>query len=162
MKSVGRWAATALASGLYLSYLPAYLFRHWPLKGTGLIGSLWALAVLHWLPVKPLHTVAVLVAAFLLSVVISDYAEQAMGQKDDPRIVIDEFMGYWVAVAFLPRTLSVLMAGFVLFRLFDVFKLPWIRRAGELPGGWGVVIDDVLAGICANLLLHVAEIVHPF
>ena len=95
-----------------------------------------------------------LIGVLLMSVAISDYAQELFGVKDDPRIVIDEFVGFWFAMAFLPHAWPVIIAAFILFRVFDVFKLPWIRRLQNLPGGWGVVMDDVAAGILTNLLLR--------
>ena len=89
-----------------------------------------------------------------MAVVISDCAEALLDRRDDPRIVIDEFLGYWIAVSFLPRTLPVIVLAFVLFRLLDVVKPVGVRWMGELPGGWGVVMDDVFAGLLANLALR--------
>jgi phosphatidylglycerophosphatase A len=96
----------------------------------------------------------------LISVVVSDVAEEAMGRHDDPRIVIDEWIGYWVTMAFNSRSLAAMGLGFILFRIFDVLKPSWVRRSGELPGGWGVVMDDVLAGIFANVILQIVRCTH--
>ncbi len=70
---------------------------------------------------------------------------------DDPRIVIDEVAGVWLACAGLPRTALPMILGFVLFRVFDVWKGPWGRTAARLPGGFGIVADDLAAGVIANL-----------
>jgi phosphatidylglycerophosphatase A len=156
------FCAKAVASGLFLSYLPYRFLGQSRLSGSGLIGTLWAVLLLPVLPRQPVQESAVLMAVLFLSVVIADVAEQAIGHHDDPRIVVDEFIGYWMAVAFLPRTPLVLLAAFVLFRYLDVTKPSIIHRAAELPGGWGVVMDDVLAGVCSNLLLHIAQLVHSF
>jgi phosphatidylglycerophosphatase A len=97
----------------------------------------------------------------LLSVVISDVAEESFREKDEPRIVIDEWAGIWVTMAFHPTNAATLALGFVLFRIFDVYKLPGVRHAGHLPGGWGVVMDDILAGVLANLCLQLIRYIHP-
>lgn len=82
---------------------------------------------------------------------IAGRAERLLGNHDDGRIVIDEVAGMLTSLAFLPARLDVALAGFVLFRLFDVWKPPPARRAERLPGGMGVVVDDLVAGVYANL-----------
>ncbi len=90
------------------------------------------------------------------SVYVSGIAEKALGNKDDHRIVIDEIMGYFWAIALLPAlTLPVRIIAFILFRFFDVFKIP-SRRVQNLQGGWGVMMDDVFSGIAVNVLLQAA------
>ena len=73
------------------------------------------------------------------------------GREDPQQIVIDEFAGYFVTIIGLPHTTTGLVVGFVLFRLFDIAKPPPIRKVEDLPGGWGIVLDDVMAGVYANL-----------
>ncbi len=78
-------------------------------------------------------------------------AERVMGRKDPGQIVIDELLGQWITfLPFTGLTLWQLAAGFALFRLFDIAK-PWPVRASEkwLPAGYGIMIDDVLAGLYA-------------
>jgi phosphatidylglycerophosphatase A len=75
--------------------------------------------------------------------------------KDHNRVVIDEVAGMCISLLFLPVTWPYILAGFILFRFFDIVKPLFIHRLEALPGGWGVMFDDVLAGIYANLLLQV-------
>jgi phosphatidylglycerophosphatase A len=77
-----------------------------------------------------------------------------IGVTDHGALVWDEFVGYWLAVALVPRDWAWLLAGFVLFRILDILK-PWPIRALErrVPGGWGVMLDDVLAGLMTAILL---------
>jgi phosphatidylglycerophosphatase A len=96
----------------------------------------------------------------VISIPVSTRAEKIFGTKDDGRIVIDEIVGYWISVLFLPRTLIVYAAAFFLFRLLDVLKPLGIRRSQDLPGGWGIVIDDVLAGLLTNLIIQAALFFH--
>jgi phosphatidylglycerophosphatase A len=154
MNRPGNFIIQAFATGGFLSYIPARIFQGWPLTGAGFVGSLLGLAALRYLPVVPYQQALVLVGTLLISIVISDRSEQIFRRTDDPRIIIDEFIGYWAAVAFLPRTVAVIWSAFVLFRLLDSIKPPPIRELGQLPGGWGIVMDDVLAGIVANLLIR--------
>ncbi|MEN8264912.1 MAG: phosphatidylglycerophosphatase A [Nitrospirota bacterium] len=92
---------------------------------------------------------------FLLGVLSAHQAERVLG-KDSGHIVIDEFCGYLISVLFLPKTLAYLTAAFILFRFFDILKPTPIRMIEKtIPGGAGVMMDDVLAGIYANICLQV-------
>jgi phosphatidylglycerophosphatase A len=73
--------------------------------------------------------------------------------RDHRSIVIDEFVGQWLALFALPKTAAVAVAGFFLFRLFDVLKPFPVRRMESISGGMGVMADDLAAGIYANLVL---------
>lgn len=161
--------ATFIATGFYLSYIPVSFFdrvlrqgqapHRW--RGGGFLGTLEGLALLSLLPRTPLAFVLALTLGILGACWLSGEAERVLGRKDDPRIVIDEAVGYWVAVAFLPRSAAVLGAGFLLFRFFDAVKPPPCRRLERLPGGLGVVMDDVGAGVAANLTLRAALALIP-
>jgi phosphatidylglycerophosphatase A len=96
----------------------------------------------------------VLIGVILVSVAVSDRAEELLGHKDDQRIVIDEWAGYLVSIAFLPQTPRVLLLGIVLFRIIDVSKPLGISRLGNIKGGWGVVVDDLAGGVVVNILLR--------
>ncbi|MES2003941.1 MAG: phosphatidylglycerophosphatase A [Bacteroidota bacterium] len=74
--------------------------------------------------------------------------------KDSNRVVIDEVAGMFISLLFIPVSIKWIAAAFVLFRFFDILKPLYIRNAEALPAGWGVMADDVLAGIYANLLLQ--------
>ena len=76
----------------------------------------------------------------------------ALGRPDPGRIVIDEVCGQLLALAFLPAAWVPVAVSFVLFRFFDIIK-PWpIRRLEKLPGGWGIMADDIGAGLAAAVL----------
>jgi phosphatidylglycerophosphatase A len=87
----------------------------------------------------------------------SGRAERAMGAKDPGVIVIDEVAGMLLSVLLLPRTIPVLLAAFVLFRVFDVWKPFPARTSQHLPGGWGVMVDDLVAGAYALVVLLLAR-----
>ena len=74
--------------------------------------------------------------------------------KDNYRIVIDEAAGMCISLCFIPVRWHYVLAALVLFRFFDIVKPLYIRRMERLKGGWGVMMDDVLAGVYANLLLQ--------
>lgn len=98
---------------------------------------------------------ALLITLFIIGLGIwsGNIVESEWG-KDHNRVVIDEVAGMCITLLWVPVTpLNVLLA-LVLFRLFDIFKPLYIRRLEKLPGGWGVMFDDILAGIYANLVLQ--------
>ena len=80
---------------------------------------------------------------------------------DDQRIVIDEIIGYIVAVSFVPMNLMFLLVGFVLFRAFDIWKPFGIRHLDKKGGDLSVILDDVLAGIYANITLQLLVLILP-
>jgi phosphatidylglycerophosphatase A len=87
--------------------------------------------------------------------ITSGSAEKTLG-KDSSHIVIDEFCGYLLAVLFLPKVTGYLLAGLILFRVFDILKPPPIRKIEEtMPGGSGIMLDDVMAAVYANICLQV-------
>ncbi|MCK8817418.1 phosphatidylglycerophosphatase A [Natroniella sulfidigena] len=95
----------------------------------------------------PLVFILVVVGTYL-----ADSAEKFFGKKDAQQIVIDEIVGFVIAIYGLG--INMLIPAFVLFRLFDILKPPPINKFQELEGGVGVMVDDILAGIMANLLLR--------
>ena len=88
-----------------------------------------------------------------LAIVVSGRAETIYSKKDDQRIVIDEIVGFQVAL--LPSAITGLniCVAFVLFRIFDIWKPFPVHKMQDLPGGWGVVMDDVGAGIYAGVIM---------
>jgi phosphatidylglycerophosphatase A len=146
-----------LASGGFVSYIPARLTGFKKFTGSGMAGTLLALALVPFLP-EDRTLFAVFCLAFLpFSIRIADLASAIYATHDDPRIVIDEVIGYWTALLFLDRTPFNLAAAFVLFRALDTIK-PWPIKKLEtsVRGGFGIIIDDVLAGAEANLLTRLA------
>ncbi len=110
----------------------------------------WTLAGLPWW-----IFVTVVVAVTLLGIWAADAADAAWGTHDSGRIVVDEVAGYLATVAFVDRSdWIVLVTGFVVFRALDIVKPPPIRWIDEkLPGGWGVVLDDVAAGVMGAAIM---------
>jgi phosphatidylglycerophosphatase A len=87
---------------------------------------------------------------------VSGEAEKLFSRKDPGLIVIDEMAGFLMTLLFIPWSAKSLVIGFFVFRLMDITKpFPIKRIEAKLPGGWGVVGDDILAGIYANLVLRV-------
>jgi phosphatidylglycerophosphatase A len=104
--------------------------------------------------------VAGIVVASWLSIRWGGWAIARFGSADPHPFVLDEFAGQWVALLALPlwpgagmRSVAVILAGqFFLFRVFDVIKPPPARQAERLPAGYGILIDDLFAGLYANLV----------
>lgn len=118
----------------------------------------------HLTPALYVLTVAALTC---LGIWAADECERAFGEKDDGRIVIDEIAGQlvtYVPLIFLGRagSLALVVTGFVLFRVFDVWKpgpARWLEE--NLPGGAGVVLDDIMAGVFAAIVLAGVALVFP-
>ena len=100
----------------------------------------------------------VLAALFLLGVWLCGHVSRQLGVHDHGGIVWDEMVGYWLAAAFVPLQWPWLLAAFVLFRIFDIFK-PWpIRQLDKkVSGGFGIMIDDVVAALFTVIILAVLQ-----
>lgn len=81
-------------------------------------------------------------------------AVEPLWGKDDKKVVIDEVAGMCISLLFIPVSWSTLLAGLILFRFFDIVKPFYIRRLEKVGGGWGVMLDDIVAGVYTNLILH--------
>ncbi len=134
------------ATGIYSGYMPV---------APGTAGTLVAVPLYIVLSRLPFFYYGLTVVAFLfMSCWFSGSAEPIFLQRDSKHIVIDEVGGFLVAMAFLPPVPLYVISGFLLFRFFDIVKPFPVKRLGTLKGGYGVVADDVMAGIYTNLSLH--------
>jgi phosphatidylglycerophosphatase A len=107
-----------------------------------------------WLiPFSRVGLLAALVVVVLVGIWASHRVEAMLERKDPGVIVIDEVAGMMVAVLLLPRTLGVLVCAFFLFRLFDIWKPFPAGEAQALRGGFGVMVDDLIAGVYALVLI---------
>jgi phosphatidylglycerophosphatase A len=88
------------------------------------------------------------------SIFISGIAEKIYNKKDDKRIIIDEIVGIWISLAFLPKKTIILFFGFLLFRFFDIKKPLLINKIQKINGGIGIILDDVFSGILTNTILR--------
>jgi phosphatidylglycerophosphatase A len=94
--------------------------------------------------------------ALIIGIIACAEHVRVTGNTDPSECVIDELAGQWLACAFAPRSLWAFVLAFLLFRLFDITK-PWpIRAAERIPGGLGVMLDDMIAGLAAGLLVLLA------
>jgi len=130
---------------------------HFPIA-PGTAGTALA-AVIYWLArldLPPLGAGFILLFLFL-GVRASSAMQRALG-SDPSQVVIDEVVGFWIALFALPKNLALVVIGFLLFRLFDIWKPFPIRRVENLPQGFGIMADDVLAGIYTNVALRLVLI----
>ncbi|MBK7669693.1 MAG: phosphatidylglycerophosphatase A [Sphingobacteriaceae bacterium] len=91
---------------------------------------------------------------FIIGVFVSKEAEKSWG-KDSNKIVIDEVFGMTISLLFLPINFITIVIAFVLFRFFDILKPLGIRKAEKLKNGWGVMVDDLVAGIYSNIIIQI-------
>ena len=141
--SVAEWIASVFRIG----YLPL---------APGTWGSAAALLTWFFLPQMTITIfVLIVINIFLVGVIASSIVAIRDNQKDPPKVVIDEWVGMWIALIGIPKHWGWMVLSFVLFRFFDVVKPPPIRRLETRGMGWGIMLDDVLAGVYALISFHV-------
>jgi phosphatidylglycerophosphatase A len=120
---------------------------------SGTVGSFVTLIALWLIPFTRTTLVATLVVVTAAGIWAGSRVERVLGTKDPGLIVIDEVAGMLLAVLLLPRTVPVLITAFLLFRLFDVWKPFPANESQALAGGLGVMLDDLIAGLYALVLV---------
>ena len=128
--------------------------------GPGSWGSLSAilvwLVVAHLIPTRwqPEILAVLIVGAIAVGIPAASRVEKASGIEDPQFVVIDEVVGQWIALLFVPLMWKTVAVGFILFRGFDIVKPPPARQLERLPAGTGIVADDVAAGAYALLIMQ--------
>ena len=120
---------------------------------SGTVGSFVTVVAIWFLPLTPLRIAVALVVVTLIGIWSGSRVERLLGKKDPGVIVIDEVAGMLLSVILLPRTIPVLVTSFLLFRLFDIWKPFPARESQVLTGGVGVMVDDLIAGVYALVLV---------
>jgi len=142
------WAVW-IASGGGLGFSP---------RAPGTMGSL--LGLLLFFPLRglsPLVYGLFLILLFVIGVDVSSRSEPFFKKKDASEIIIDEIHAMLLVSYFLPDSLFWWVAGFIVFRIFDIAKPPPIRRFERLPKGWGVMMDDLVAALFSIAVLRLLE-----
>ena len=122
----------------------------------GTFGTLAALVCILAFPLSFLGHLIFFVTITILGSFAATSAEKALSQKDSSKIIIDEFAGFYIATLAIPHSLPLLITSFLLFRFFDILKPLLIRKLETtLSNGMGVMADDILAGIYANMVVQV-------
>jgi phosphatidylglycerophosphatase A len=123
----------------------------------GTVGSLVTVIALWLIPFSQAALATTVIAVTVVGIWAGTRVERALGLKDPGVIVIDEVAGMLLSVLTLPRTVPVLLAAFVLFRILDTWK-PFPAHASQsLAGGFGVMVDDLIAGFYTLLVLAAAR-----
>ncbi|MEK7449905.1 MAG: phosphatidylglycerophosphatase A [Planctomycetota bacterium] len=142
----------ALTSGLFTGYTPV-------IPGTG--GTLLALLLYYILNLVFLNHLpfqiwcgSTIIFFTLLSLLTGQWAEEHFQKKDPGQFVLDEMAGFGCAIFLIPFTWTWWLAAFLLFRFFDIVKPFPAKQVQQYHGGLGIVLDDILAGIYANLVIH--------
>ena len=131
-------------------------------KGSGTVAAIMYCIV--WFLLADFSHVAqvFLLILILIAGVLSATEVEKIWGKDSYRVVIDEVAGMIIALLFIPREIKYLLAALALFRFFDILKPLGIKKMERLPVGWGVMADDVLAGIYSLVILHLAIAIKLF
>jgi len=146
------FAARFIATGFLSGYSPV---------APGTAGSLVGLA-LYLIPgfEAPSLLGAAIAAAFCIGVYTAAQMERELGE-DPPVVVIDEVVGMWISLLFLPKTVWIAGLSFLFFRGFDIVKPPPARRLEALQHGWGIMLDDVAAAVYANAAVRLVMLLLP-
>ena len=157
-----------IATGFFSGYIP------W---ASGTFGTLVGI-LLYLLPgiENPVVLSIIVVVGFVAGVVTSARVADVVGHKltksaelaketfqpgkhkvPDPSIVvIDEIVGIWITLLFVPKVVVAISIAFVAFRAFDILKPPPTQQLENIPNGWGIMLDDVIAGVYANIAVHIS------
>ena len=149
MKFIYKLTATALGSG-YSPFAPG--------TAGAIVGclALWLLEKYNLISTTttPFLFISLIIVTTLMVIIATDKLEEEWG-KDPSKVVLDEVIGMWITMMFVPLTFLNVLIGFILFRFFDIAKPLGIRKLESLKGGVGVMADDILAGIYANIVLQI-------
>lgn len=145
------WLVVLLATGCYSGFFPGV-----PGTAGSLMGVVLFLALAPLL--FPLYCITV-IAFIFFAAWWAARAALIFQKKDPPQVVIDEIAGYLVAMAGITPSWGYIITGFILFRIMDIVKpypIRWIDQ--HLAGGYGIVLDDVLAGVYANIIMQILQV----
>lgn len=147
-KEFTKFIAYFFATGFGTGYLPL---------APGTAGSLLALLVYYFFPLTPVSWLIISLFFLGFGLWAGGVVENEKG-KDPGIVVIDEMVGQWCALLFLPKTYPILLMGFLLFRLLDIIKPYPAGRLERLKGGSGIMFDDVIAGVYTNIILQIISL----
>ncbi len=128
------------------------------LGAPGTYGSILAIGLYFFLPKSNLAYLLSLIVAIPIGCFAAAKAEAYFQKKDPSQVVIDEILGMWLAMWTLRPSILNLVLAFFFFRLFDILKPPPIRQLEKIPGGIGIVLDDIMAGAYALLLMRLLQL----
>lgn len=146
---------------LKLFFATGFLTGYFPFA-SGTVGSFLAILIYLLIPgfEEPYILIFVILLFSVVGIFTSEFAEKIYG-FDPPEVVIDEIVGMWITLLFVPKTFVITAIGFVLFRIFDIIKPFPAKQSQELKGGIGIMLDDIIAGFYSLILLHLIIIIFP-
>ncbi|VAX23080.1 Phosphatidylglycerophosphatase A [hydrothermal vent metagenome] len=135
-----------LGSGFYTGYIPF---------ASGTFGSLFALAI-YLIPGFENPTILLtLISLFsIIGIYVGSKFEKVYG-KDPPQCTIDEFVGMWITLLFVPKYIWYIVFAFIIWRILDIVKPFPVNILEKIKGGWGIMLDDIVAGLYSLILVHI-------
>lgn len=139
-----------LGSGFYTGYIPI---------ASGTFASFAALLI-YWIPgfENPFFLIPLIIALTFYGIYVGNKFDVIYG-KDPSECTVDEVVGMWISLLFLPKTLTASILAFFIWRAFDIIKPYPARKLESLKGGIGIMIDDVVAGIYSLIFLHIIFVI---
>ena len=148
MKRIAKAVILFISQGAFVGRSPV---------APGTVGSVLGVLLYLWMKgLSPWQYGLVCIILCVIGTWAAHRAEVILGRRDSPSIVIDEIVGYLVAMFMAPPAWGFIVAGFVLFRAFDIVKPFPLKHLQDLPGGIGVMLDDIGAGVYTGIILHLA------
>jgi phosphatidylglycerophosphatase A len=144
--------AKIVSTVFYLGYIP--LFPSSSIAGS-LIGGMIVFLTKDFFHIQ----VFLIILLFLIGVYFSEFLIESKGNPDPPEIIIDEVCGIMIAIVGIPFKVHTIVLAYFFFHLFDAIKIFPLRKLEKLPLGWGVMTDDVMAGIYTNLIIRCLGII---
>jgi phosphatidylglycerophosphatase A len=142
---VYKFLVKTVSTFFYVGYFPL-------IPGTA--GSVAAVFLFFLIKNNPLTYLAALLTLLILGFLVSGAAEKIMRKTDPPCVVIDEVCGMLIGLLFLPYDIRLVIIAFLIFRILDTLKPYPISSFEKLKGGWGIMSDDIIAGLYTNLILQ--------
>ena len=148
MAGVSNKFAFIFATGFYTGL--------WPLKGPATFASFISVIIFFFLSNILLNELylLLLIIIFIIIGIWSSNCISTDNDKDPSKVVIDEWVGMWITLLFLPVSFIWFMVGFIVFRYLDILKPFGIRKFERIPGGLGIMMDDIVAGIFGCIVLN--------
>ncbi len=135
----------ASLSFFYVGYLP----------GGGTLASIFPVLIYYFLRSEFIVFNVFALVFLFISFIAAKPAQEVFKRHDPSSMVLDEIAGMLIGFIFLPFSWSLAIIGFIIFRLFDIFKIYPLRKLEDIPGSAGIVLDDLAAGIFTNIILQI-------
>ncbi len=108
----------------------------------------------------PISILTISILCFFIGTYVSSVMENRLG-NDPSSVVIDEIVGMWISLLLLPKTFLIILISFFFFRAYDIFKPQPARYVEKYKNGWGIMLDDVVAGIYTNISVRILLLIFP-